>query len=73
MSEQQEFVLRRGRGYPSIYDLDREFDSSLREEKERERREWMARRILSSDELADRLAVKAVAASTRNNVVKICP
>jgi hypothetical protein len=36
MSEQQELDRRRRREFPSINSLDREFDNSLREEKERE-------------------------------------
>jgi len=59
MSEQE---FGRRRGYPSLGSLEREFDDSLREERERERRDRAMRQILYSDEPAERLAVKAVAA-----------
>jgi len=60
-TSEQEYKKRR-RQLPPLIDLDKEFEERDRIEMEAACREWQKNRILHSDEPADRLAVKAVAA-----------
>ena len=53
---------RRSKNLPSIYSLGNDLDASMADEVERERRDWMTRRLLNSNEDTGKLAVKAVAA-----------
>jgi len=57
-----ELELKKKKKYPSIVELEKEIDESFREDEERERKERIMRQMLYSEEPAERIAVKAVAA-----------
>jgi hypothetical protein len=58
----QTYGRRNRRQSPSIFDLKREIEERDRREREAASREWTRNRLMYSEEPADRIAVKAVAA-----------